>query len=331
MLASLLRPTRIPSITLRSHTLPFSLRKMSTSPLQTYLVSPSTAHSALRSSPSTLIPISAAWFLPTSPQTGRNSFLASHIPSSRFFDLDAISDPTSPYPHMLPTAADFSAHISALGIANTDHLLIYDAAESGLFSAPRVAWTFRVFGHKGGVHVLNNFKTWVEEGLPTEGGEEAVFERKMYEATGPEKGMVADFEKVRDIARKNFWEGQDAANALVVDARSKGRWAGTDPEPRKGLSSGHVPGSLSLPFTEVLDEKGRMKGREELRTLFEGKGIKGDREIVTSCGTGVTASVVEAALREAGLAEGKRRVYDGSWTEYAQRAAGIEGLIEKSE
>ncbi|KAF4549774.1 3-mercaptopyruvate sulfurtransferase-like protein [Elsinoe fawcettii] len=330
MLKVLLRPAHLLSSSVRTSTTLLAARKMSSSPLTTYLVSPSAAHSALRSSPSSLIPISAAWFLPTSPTTGRQSFLKTHIPNSRFFDLDAISDPTSPYPHMLPSAADFSASISAMGISHTDNLLIYDASESTLFSSPRVAWTFRVFGHKGGVHVLNNFKTWVEAGLPTVSGEEEVFERQHYEATGPEKDMVADFEKVRDIARKNFWEGEDAAGPLVVDARSRGRWEGKDPEPRKGLSSGHVPGSLSLPFTEVLDDKGRMKGREELRRLFEERGVSGDREIVTSCGTGVTASVLEAALREAGLAEGKKRVYDGSWTEYAQRAAGLDGLIEKS-
>ncbi|TKX21104.1 rhodanese-like domain-containing protein 4 [Elsinoe australis] len=303
---------------------------MSTSPLSTYLVSPSSLHSALKSNPTSLIPISAAWFLPNAATTGRASFLKSHIPSSRFFDLDAVSDTSSPYPHMLPSASSFASHIGALGISNTDNLIIYDAPESGLFSAPRVAWTFRVFGHKGGVHVLNNYKEWVDEGLPTTSGEQEVFGKKEYEAQEPDAGMVAAFEKVRDVARKNFWEGEDAAEALVVDARSRGRWEGSEPEPRKGLSSGHVPGSVSLPFTEVLDEKKRLKGREELRRLFEEKGVRGDREVVFSCGTGVTASVLEAALKEAGLAEGRRRVYDGSWTEYAQRAANTEGLIEKS-
>ncbi|PNS21894.1 hypothetical protein CAC42_492 [Sphaceloma murrayae] len=303
---------------------------MSNSPLQSYIVSPSAADPALRGSPSSLIPISAAWFLPNAGTTGHASFLKSHIPNSRFFDLDAISDTSSPYPHMLPNASTFSSHIGRLGISHYDHLLIYDAPESGLFSAPRVAWTFRVFGHKGGVHILNNYKTWVEEGLSSISGEQEQFKSKTYEAQEPDRSMVVQYETVRDIARKNFWEGADAAQALVLDARSRGRWEGADPEPRKGLSSGHVPGSVSLPFTEMLDEKKRLKGKEELRKLFEDRGIAGDREMITSCGTGVTASVLEAALKEVGLAEGKRRVYDGSWTEYAQRSDSIEGLIEKT-
>ncbi|KAF2148805.1 Rhodanese-like protein [Myriangium duriaei CBS 260.36] len=306
----------------------------SASQLNSYLVSPKQLDAAIKSRPESLIPISAAWFLPNDAQsrTGHQSFIKSHIPSSRFFDLDAIADTSSPYPHMLPDSKTFSSHMSRLGINNTDTVVIYDAPELGLFSAPRVAWTFRVFGHQGRIHVLNNYKLWVEQGYATTDGEQEKFTETKYEANGPDSSMVTDFEAVRELAKNNTSDGNEQqGETLILDARSKGRWSGQDPEPRKGLSSGHMPGSLSVAFTDLLDaETKTLKSSDELKKLFGGLGVTGDKPIVTSCGTGVTAAVVEAALLEAGIASGNRKVYDGSWTEWAQRASEEEGLIIKS-
>lgn len=210
---------------------------MSHSPLSTYLVSPNALHYALRSSsPQTtphIIPLSAAWFLPNDPQrrTGRSSFLSRHIPHSRFFDIDAVADTTSPYPHMLPSAAAFARAMGRLGIRRSDTVVVYDTPELGIFSAPRVAWTLRVFGH-GRVHVLDNFKTWVEMGLPVEQGEEGNWEEVEYGEAEMEGGRVVGFEEVREKVKG---EGE---GVQVLDARSRGRWEGKDPEPRKGMGCG---------------------------------------------------------------------------------------------
>lgn len=316
-----------PLHTTRLHNQTFR-RMASRASFNNYLITPSQLCSALNSDKNALIPVSAAWFMPNDPQkrTGLSSFLASHIPNSRFFDIDAVSDRSSPYPHMLPSASDFAAHVGKLGISADDTLVVYDAPESGLFSAPRVAWTFRVFGHKGEVHVLNSFKAWKAEGrqsVSSPGLEK--YPPKKYEAIGPDPAMVTDFAAVKDLALNHQGE------VVILDARSQGRWSGADPEPRQGLSSGHIPGSQSLPFTALLDpETKNLKSAGQLCKLFSELGVKGDKPIVTSCGSGVTASVIEAALIEAGVSNGKTKVYDGSWSEWAQRATEAEGLIVKS-
>lgn len=302
--------------------------------LRGYLVSPKQLDAAIKSSPDTLVPISAAWFMPNDPnrRTGYDSFTKSHIRSSRFFDLDAIADTVSSYPHMLPDSTTFSSHMSRLGIRSSDTVVIYDTSELGLFSAPRVAWTFRVFGHKGGIHVLNNYKLWVEQGFPISSGAQESFSKTQYEAQDPNASMVIDFRAVRELGKSNISGGtEQSGSTTILDARSRGRWEGRDPEPRKGLSSGRIPGSISLPFTDVLDpETKTMKGREELQKIFHTLGVAGDKPIVASCGTGVSAAVIETALLEAGIAVGSTKVYDGSWTEWAQRVSEDEGLIVKS-
>lgn len=335
MLQSRRIPRIFPSSKAPSSFVPRRMSSSGAALFDSYLISPAQLSNALKASPQRTVPISAAWFLPNDPQsrTGHSSFVKSHIPSSRFFDLDLIADTASPYPHMLPSAAVFSSHMRRLNIRKSDTIVVYDTAELGLFSAPRVAWTFRVFGHAGGVHVLNNYKSWVEQSLPTTTGEQESFAESDYEADALDETMVMDFDAVKAIARENLTGGKEGqhSESLVIDARSRGRWAGNDPEPRKGLSSGHIPGSVSVPFTDVIDPQTKlMKTPEELRDYFKSIGADGTRPIVASCGTGVTASVLEAALKQAGIADGQRRVYDGSWTEWAQRASKDEGLIVHS-
>lgn len=279
-----------------------------------------------------VIPVCAAWFLPNDPKgrTGHQVFKEQRIPSARFFDLDAVKDHDSPYPHMLPTAEGFAEAMRKMGIRRDDEVVVYDTQELGIFSAPRVGWTFQVFGHSG-VHVLNNFRLWVEEGYPTESGEIAavVEERSNYPVPTIDVSRVAKFAEVKEIAEDHNKEG--AEEVQILDARSKGRWAGTDPEPRPGLSSGHMPGSISIPHSELLDGKtGALLSGEELRRVFQSKGVKEDRPIISSCGTGVTAAVIDAALGEAGYGrENDRRLYDGSWTEWAQRVSDHGRLIRK--
>lgn len=216
---------------------------------------------------------------------------------------------------MLPTAENFAKAMEKIGIRKDDEIVVYDSKELGIFSAPRVGWTFKVFGHPK-VHLLNNFKTWVEQGYPTESGEiEAVVEASShYPVPSIDPERVVKYAEVRDIAKDFKKEGSEGIQ--ILDARPRGRWAGTDPEPRAGLSSGHIPGSLSMPLSELLDSKTRaLLPGEELRKIFEKKGVDPEKPIISSCGTGVTAAVIDAALGEADFGKlDDRRLYDGSWT-----------------
>lgn len=230
---------------------------------------------------------------------------------------------------MLPSPSVFAASMRALGIRRDDSIVVYDSAELGIFSAPRVAWTLRVFGHDG-VHILNNYKLWVEEGYPVESGEQAAFEESSYPEPELDGSKVAAFEQVKEIAKDLHKEGSEGVQ--ILDARSLGRWKGTEPEPRPGLSSGHIPGSISVPVPELLDPTTKtLLPADQLKKIFEAKGLDPSKPIISSCGTGVTASVIDAALTEAGYSERYRRVYDGSWTEWAQRVRPSDNLIVKSE
>ena len=267
--------------------------------------------------------LSIGWGCPLTTDNGTDKALPS------FFDLDAVSDTSSPYPHMLPDANTFSKAMQSLGIRRDDIIVVYDSAEQGIFSAPRVAWTLRIFGHEG-VHILNNFKIYTEEGYEVEQGEQEKFKASSYEAPALDKQKVVAFEEIREIAKDHNKEGSEGVQ--ILDARSAGRWAGTDPEPRPGLSSGHIPGSISVPVPELLDPTTKaFLPKEKLRALFESKGIDPDKPLISSCGTGVTAAVIDAALTEAGIgSESSRRIYDGSWTEWAQRVKTTDNLIVKS-
>lgn len=231
---------------------------------------------------------------------------------------------------MLPSPRTFTTAMRELGIRRDDSIVVYDSAELGIFSAPRVAWTLRVFGHPA-VHVLNNYKLWLAEGYPVERGEQASFEPTQYPEPHLDASRVVAFEEVREVAKDHNKEG--AEGVQILDARSLGRWKGTDPEPRPGLSSGHMPGSFSVPVPELLDPDTKaFLPADKLREVFRSKGIDPQKPIVTSCGTGVTATVIDAALQEAGFGHEKaRRVYDGSWTEWAQRVTPSDNLILKSQ
>ncbi|KAK4038830.1 hypothetical protein C8A01DRAFT_47635 [Parachaetomium inaequale] len=304
-----------------------------------YLVSPQELADALKKSPPSpisseprVIPLCASWFLPNDPQgrTGIQVFRDKRIPKARFFDLDKVIDKRSPYPHMLPNPKNFAEAMSELGIRHEDTVVVYDSQELGIFSAPRVGWTMKVFGHPK-VHILNNFRLWVEQGLPTESGNVWTVECGTYPIPDMDEAKVAHFEEVREVAQDYNKEG--AEGVQVLDARSYGRWAGKDPEPRPGLSSGHMPGSISIPFDAVLDPTTKaFLPADKLKDVFVKKGVDPEKPIISSCGTGVTACILETALSEAkfGSPE-KRKVYDGSWTEWAQRVKPSDSLIQSEE
>lgn len=304
------------------------------STLRTHLVTPAELQDALkRNAPSRVstdpktIPLCASWFLPNDPhgRSGYEVFKQAHIPKARFWDLDKISDQESPYPHMLPTPETFQEAMCDLGISRDDTIVVYDTAELGIFSAPRVAWTLKVFGHPA-VHVLNNFKLWLEQKYPVEQGEQRQFDRSNYPLPQLDKSKVVDYNEVRIIALDHNKEGREEIQ--ILDARPEGRFRGTDPEPRPGLESGHMPGAHSVPFIELLDPKTKaFLPPEELRKVFESKEIDPNKPVIASCGTGVTAAIIDTALIQAGYDEGK--VYDGSWTEWAQRVQTSDNFILK--
>ena len=246
-------------------------------------------------------------------RTGFESFKKKRIPTARFFDIDEVKDNDSPYPHMLPTIEAFAEAMQKMGIRRDDELVVYDTEELGLFSAPRVGWTLRVYGHAN-VHVLNNFRLWCLEGFPTESGEPERLEPSKYPVPSYETDMVVKFAEMKTIGYDYGKEG--AEEIQILDARSKGRWEGTEPEPRPGLRSGHMPGSTSVPFQELLHpETKALLPPEELKQVFISKQIDPKKPIITSCGTGVTAAIVEAALQQASFGKpDDRRLYDGSWT-----------------
>ena len=248
--------------------------------------------------------VDASWHMPATGRKGHAEYLADHLPGAMFFGIDDIADKATDLPHMLPSPADFAATVGAMGIAETDTIVVYD--EAGLFSAPRVWWSFRVMGASD-VRVLDGGgPKWRAEGRPTAAGEVTRPARQFIPAFRPE--LVADFGSVLELTRTKA--------KTIVDARSAERFRGTAIEPRPGLAAGHIPGSLNVPVGSVSTD-GRLKSPAELATLFRDAGIDVTRPIVTSCGSGVTASTLALALAMVGAPD--VAVYDGSWSEWGSR------------
>jgi thiosulfate/3-mercaptopyruvate sulfurtransferase len=238
-------------------------------------------------------------------------YLASHIPGAVFFDIDRISDHSTGLPHMLPTAEAFATSMAALGIDSEDTIVVYEQA--GVFSAPRAWWMLRSFGAREVCLLEGGLAAWIAAGLPTE--------------SGTATPAPATFHATLDgDAVKSFAQLQPTLNGAeqVLDARSAGRFAGTAPEPRAGLSSGHMPGAKNVPFPELVQD-GRMKSADALREYFAAKAVDLHEPITTSCGSGVTAAVVLLGLELAGATNVS--LYDGSWAEYAQHP---DAVIEKT-
>jgi thiosulfate/3-mercaptopyruvate sulfurtransferase len=247
----------------------------------------------------------------TPPIDTHSRYLAAHIPGAIFFDIEELSDHTTSLPHMLPTADDFSRSMSALGVSNDMTIVIYE--QEGVFSAPRAWWTLRTFGAQH-VHILDGgLRTWIETGLPTESG-------PVYRAPATFRARLSR-EAVNDLSQL---KEKIATHQQILDARSAARFNGTAPEPRPGLSSGHMPEATSVPFTELIED-GRLKPANKLHELFLAKNIDLQQPITTTCGSGVTAAVIALGLEVVGAQNVS--LYDGSWAEYAQQP---DAVIEKS-
>ncbi|WFP60989.1 3-mercaptopyruvate sulfurtransferase [Mesorhizobium sp. WSM4904] len=245
--------------------------------------------------------IDASWYLPTQQRNAHAEYVAAHIPGARFLDQDAVSDPDSKLPHTLASPQYFAQYVGSMGVSADDTIVVYDGP--GLFSAPRAWWMFRVMGVFQ-VYILNGgFDRWREEGRPVTAEPTKTAPCVFY----------ADFDAARVVSLDEMRRIVGSGESQIADARSPGRFAGTDPEPRPGVRSGHMPGAHNVPVA-ALAENGELLPKDRLRKVLEDAGIDLSKPVVTSCGSGITAAAISLALETVGHTD--NRLYDGSWTEW---------------
>lgn len=265
------------------------------------LVSPQWLHDRLNA-PDIRI-VDATWYLPGDPRDARAEYQAARIPGAIFFDIDEIADTNSHLPHMLPSAEKFSSRMRKAGIGDGAQIVVYDS--HGLFSAARVWWTFRVMGFDDVVVLDGGLPAWRAAGYEIEDGPPlARTDRHLTPR------YRADL--VRDL--KDMRWAVDTGRALILDARPHARFTGDAAEPRPNLRAGHMPGSHSIPSTELLDERGFLKSRAALEKIFADNGVSQRSRVICTCGSGVTAAIIALALARIGRWDAP--VYDGGWAEW---------------
>jgi thiosulfate/3-mercaptopyruvate sulfurtransferase len=250
-----------------------------------------------------VVVLDASWHLPNTGRNASHEFLNAHIPGALFFDIDELSDASSLYPHMLPAPEKFSSRMRKMGIGDGKKVIMYDTL--GLYSAARAWWMFRVFG-KNDVAILDGgFPKWKMEGRPIEDGEPTPRQERHFTARY-QNMLVKDRTEVMNAVRT----GQEQ----LADARSPGRFAGTEPEPRPGVRSGHIPGARSVPFANLVNSDGTLKSPAGIDTAFIAAGVDPSKPVICYCGSGVTAAILDFGLTVAG--HERHAVYDGSWAEW---------------
>ncbi len=246
--------------------------------------------------------LDGTWFMPADGRDARAEYDAAHIPGARFFDIDDISDHRSELPHMVPPVEKFMSRMRAMGVGDGHQVVVYDA--QGLFSAARVWWLFRLMGQDNIAVLDGGFPKWQAEGRPVEDMPPIVRDRHM--TVRRQNQMIKDVTQVSAASKLGDYD--------ILDARSPGRFRGEEPEPRAGLRSGHVPGSKNVYYRDLLDDDGTMKAPDALRTVLAEAGVDLGKPAITSCGSGVTAAIINLALERIGKTD--HALYDGSWTEW---------------
>lgn len=253
---------------------------------------------------SSLVIVDGSWYLPAMKRDAMDEYLAGHIPGAVYFDIDEIADHSTDLPHMLPTAEAFALHMTRLGIADGMRIVVYDGA--GLFSAPRVWWTFKLFGVRDVSILEGGFPKWKAEGRPVESG---MTKRPPAKFTArKQKELVADLARVS--------QALDTKSAQVVDSRPADRFRGEAPEPRAGVRSGHMPGSHNVPAGSLV-KNGQLVAPDQIKAALDAGGVDTSKAVITSCGSGVSAAILWLALDEIGKTP--QALYDGSWSEWGTR------------
>jgi len=246
-----------------------------------------------------VVVVDSSWHMPSTGRRGRDEYLEAHIPGARFLDIDEVADRTNPAPHMLPRAEEFGRAMEQLGIGRDDRIVVYD--NSPTRNAARGWFMFRHFGARDVAILDGGFQKWVVEGRPTQSGE-----------PGPRAARFEPQEKRAEIATKQ--EILTGNHEPLLDARGKGRFEGSETDPRPGVASGHIPGARNLPFGSLYNADGTFKSTDEIRRLFEEAGTDPAEPFIASCGSGVTGiSLIFAAHL---LGNDSARLYDGSWSEW---------------
>ena len=251
--------------------------------------------------------IDASWYLPNMQRNGYSEFGQVHIARAMFFDIDQVCEHTTDLPHMAPTAEAFTEYLSAKGINDSHQLVVYDSA--GLFSAARVWWLFKCMGLDN-VSVLDGgLAKWLAEGRNTEQGtiEPQACDTPQYTP----RAIMRNVEQVLQATQSNAYE--------IIDARAPGRFLGLEPEPREGLRSGHISGSKNVFFKTLLNPDHTMQSPDDLHTIFAAAGVDLTKPVITSCGSGITAAIINLALAQMGKSD--HYLYDGSWAEWGMNPA----------
>lgn len=253
--------------------------------------------------------LDCTYFMPGSPQTGKQAYDAHHIPGARHFDIDDIADTTIPLPHMLPPPEKFSSRVRKLGLGDGHRVICYD--QNGFLASARVWWMFRTMGHADVAVLDGGFNAWRNAGgavedLPPH------FVADRHFTVRPRQDLVRSMDQVK--------QNLESKVAQVVDARSGPRFRAEAPEPRPGLRGGHIPGSLNVYYADLIAADGRLKSEADMRAVFAAAGVDLSKPIINSCGSGVTAAIL--ALAQSMLGHDDGAVYDGSWTEWGQPDSG---------
>ncbi len=246
--------------------------------------------------------IDASWYLPAMGRDARAEYDAAHIPGARFFDIDEIADTRSDLPHMAPPPEKFISRMRAMGIGDGHQVVVYDGA--GLLSAARVWWLFHLFGKTDCAVLDGGLPKWQAEGREIEDMPPVMRDRHI--TVQRNARLIKDVTQVAAASKLR--------DAQILDARSAARFRGEEPEPREGLRRGHIPGAVNIPFTDLLNDDGTMKSTDALAEIMQSAGVDMKKPVITTCGSGVTAAIINLAL--ARLGHPNHALYDGSWAEW---------------